>query len=143
MPARIVTDAMDARIRVLAAQGVADAEIGRELGLNTTTVQAWRSRHGIASTWAPARKHTPWGEEPRCTCASCLEHRARKAREFRRKANARTGGPHARRTREPWQPHEDAVALDRSRPIEEIARQLGRSHSAVVNRRQLLARRSR
>lgn len=143
MPARIVTDAMDARIRVLAAQGVADAEIGRELGLNTNTVQVWRSRRGIASTWKPApRKHSPW-TTPVCRCSGCLTARAAKVVALRRAANARTGGPDARRAREPWQPHEDVVVLDRSRPIEEIARSLGRSYLAVVNRRRVLTKEAR
>ncbi|WP_454728809.1 hypothetical protein [Cellulosimicrobium protaetiae] len=143
MPARIVTDAMDARIRVLAPRGVPDSEIGRELGLNTTTVQAWRSRHGIASTWKPApRKHSPW-TTPVCRCSGCLAARSAKVSELRRTVNARTGGPGARRAREPWQPHEDVAALDRTRPIEEIARALGRSYLAVVNRRRVLTKEAR
>ncbi len=142
MPARIVTDAMDARIRVLAAQGMSDSEIGHRLGIKGSTVNMWRSRHGIASSWKPApRKHSPW-TTPKCTCAGCLAARAAKVGELRRAANARTGGPAARNAREPWRPHEDAIALDRTRPIEETARELGRSYLAVVNRRRLLARRA-
>ena len=91
-----------------------------------------------------------------CRCEQCRANAAtvkrnrisslvenRETYQERRAAQQRESVRSAVRKSKPWEAWEDEIAGDYSRPILEIARELGRTVSAVRNRRKVMGLRER
>lgn len=90
-----------------------------------------RARQRAADAWE-AGEHLPG---PHCPCPEC-----RKAASDKLAARLDRTKPGAVEHYQRWTEDEDAIAMDHSRRIEDIATDLGRTYAAVDNRRRYLAR---
>lgn len=99
---------------------------------------AYRQAERTAAKAAGAVTHGLAGYGRGCKCSIC-ESAMIESLRARQDRTRKTAIAH----REPWSEAEDDAVRDTSRRIEDIARDLGRTYSAVDNRRRLLARRAR
>ncbi len=124
-------------LRSLVGAGRSDAHIAKHFGVSARTILRWRQRYHLVSQWRPPESQGH-GVNTRCPCDDCRARRLERSR--RRFAERRADRYPAPQGGKAWTLEEDVYALS-TRPLEDIARTLGRTYYAVTQRRTLLRRR--
>lgn len=143
MPRQVLTPADRENIARWAAEGLSDAQIAAKLDgrVAATGVQAFRRRRGIPSGWVRPPNALERGEHGSvttwnlgCKCDLCAAaHTARQKQTIDRLQERTAGGA---RQHEPWERWEDELLIGprEQGDLEILARYLGRSYSALVQR---------
>ena len=143
MPRRVLTPADQADIVRWAGEGLSDPEIASKLGdkVSRYAIYLFRKRAGVPSSWVPPPNVLERGEHGRpqtydlgCRCPACRTAKNDRQRQVMARLAERTAG--GVRQGDPWEPWETELLLAEREPgsTEILARYLGRSYSAVVQR---------